>query len=539
MTKMYNPYVVGSPVSGETSFYGREDVFDFVRTTLSAPDQSVVVLYGQRRIGKTSILHQLPRHLPAEFVPVYFDLIGQERRPLADVLWELARHIARALDLPIPNRNSFKRDGSFFHTDFLPQVLQTLGSRRLVLLFDEFDVLGDDPPLPDDAFRTFFPYLQQLIPDVPKLAFVLAVGRRMDELPSRFGQIFKTAKSQFVSRLSPQAAVHLVNEPAHEMLVYEDAAVERILALTASHPYFIQLLCSVIFEQVQRLGTCMVAVEEVDRAIEDALERGEGGFGWLWDGLPGAERVVLSAIASVAGELSAIDDEQLGRVLEDHKVKLLGLELTSAPHRLRDWDILAEVEGGGFRFAVDLVRRWVRRQHPLESATHDLGYVSYRAARLYEIARDAHLAGDCETAIHDYREVLKANPNHPWAPLGLAQALFEAGRLAEAVEAFEGAFKRGDEAARDGLVEAALAQANICIEQKRWDEAFPFFDRALHLRPDRKEIREAKLEAKLAQGTLLKEEGHLLEALEIFRQIIYEDEEAKNERRGQSRSRPS
>jgi outer membrane protein assembly factor BamD (BamD/ComL family) len=494
MAQVHNPYIVGSPVSGESGFFGREDIFDFVRATLSAPGQNVAVLYGQRRIGKTSILHQLPRHLPPEFASVYFDLQGQERRPLPHVLYDLARRIARTLDRPIPTRDAFRQNGRFFQTDFLSQAFEALGPRRLVLLFDEFDVLGDDPLLPEDAFQSLFPYLQQLIQDRPQLDFVLVVGRRIDELPGRFGQIFKTAQFKPVSRLSSPDARRLVKEPAHGLLHYEDAAVDRILALTANHPYFTQLLCSVIFEQAERLGSEMVTVGCVDDAIEDALERGEGGFGWIWDGLPGAERVVLSAIASIADELSSVNDKQLRQVLEENNVRLLGLELTSAPQGLLEWDILAKVEGGGFRFVVDLVRRWVRHQHPLASTTRDLGYISQRAARLYENARDAHLAGEYETAIGDYRQALVVNPNHPWAPLGLAQALFEAGRLDEAVQAFEDAFQQGDEVARDGLVEAAYALANNYVKEKKWDEAFRLFNRALALRPDQDDIRGAKLE---------------------------------------------
>lgn len=506
MAQVHNPYIVGSPVSGESGFYGREDIFDFVRATLSTPGQNVAVLYGQRRIGKTSILHQLPRHLPLEFAPVYFDLQGQERRPLPHVLYDLARRIARSLDLPTPTRDAFRRDGRFFQTDFLSQTLEVLGARRLVLLFDEFDVLGDDPLLAEDAFQSLFPYLQQLIQDRPQLGFVLVVGRRIDELPSRFGQIFKTAQFKPVSRLSSRDARRLVREPAQELLHYEDAAVNRILALTANHPYFTQLLCSVIFEQAQRLGSEMVTVGCVDDAIEPALERGEGGFGWMWDGLPGAERVILSAIASIADEMGSVNDKQSRQILEESNVRLLGLELTSAPQRLLEWDILAKAEDSSFHFAIDLVRCWVHHRHPLASTTRDLGYISQRAARLYENARDAHLAGDYETAIGDYRQALVVNPNHPWAPLGLAQALFEAGRLAEAVEAFEDAFQRRDEAARDGLVEAAYALANVYAEEKRWNEALRLFDRALALRPDRDDIRGAKFEAELSQSALLSEQ---------------------------------
>ena len=54
-----NPYIAGKALNDARGFFGREDVFRLVETVLSSPDQNSVVLFGQRRIGKTSILLNL------------------------------------------------------------------------------------------------------------------------------------------------------------------------------------------------------------------------------------------------------------------------------------------------------------------------------------------------------------------------------------------------------------------------------------------------------------------------------------------------
>ena len=72
-----NPYIAGKALSDEHGFFGREDIFRLVETALSSPAHNALVLFGQRRIGKTSILLQLRRHLPTPpFRPIYFDLMG-------------------------------------------------------------------------------------------------------------------------------------------------------------------------------------------------------------------------------------------------------------------------------------------------------------------------------------------------------------------------------------------------------------------------------------------------------------------------------
>jgi len=70
-----NPYIAGSVVSGAEMFFGRDDVFAFIRRNLIGQHSNhPIVLYGQRRTGKTSALYQLRRHLGPEYWCVFIDL---------------------------------------------------------------------------------------------------------------------------------------------------------------------------------------------------------------------------------------------------------------------------------------------------------------------------------------------------------------------------------------------------------------------------------------------------------------------------------
>ena len=73
---LQNPYIAGNPIKSEPGFYGREDVFREVQRLLNNSNENALVLYGQRRIGKTSILLQLQRRLQEDgaHTPIYFDL---------------------------------------------------------------------------------------------------------------------------------------------------------------------------------------------------------------------------------------------------------------------------------------------------------------------------------------------------------------------------------------------------------------------------------------------------------------------------------
>ena len=84
-----NPYIAGNPLTGTEMFFGRSDVFDFIHQALSGQHQdNVLVLYGQRRTGKTSILYQMDRNLSDRYLCVFIDLHGLALNSL-DGLWRV------------------------------------------------------------------------------------------------------------------------------------------------------------------------------------------------------------------------------------------------------------------------------------------------------------------------------------------------------------------------------------------------------------------------------------------------------------------
>ena len=51
----------------------------------------ILVLHGQRRVGKTSVLKHIPNRLPDKYIPVFIDLQGRVSTTLGRFLGWLAR----------------------------------------------------------------------------------------------------------------------------------------------------------------------------------------------------------------------------------------------------------------------------------------------------------------------------------------------------------------------------------------------------------------------------------------------------------------
>ena len=263
---------------------------------------------------------------------MYFDLQGKERLALGEVLRLLTRSVARAVGMAQTCPESNDEASQFFRETFLPAVANHLGERRLLLLFDEFDVLSDDHQAsPDAASFTLFPYFQELILHEHQLVFIFVVGRRIEELTTSFHSIFKQARYQRIGLLTPTEARELITQPTAGVLDYANAAIEAILTLTARHPYFTQLICFEVFNHVKAKNSHTVTAAQVHACIDAALESGHGALNWFWEGLPRAERFIMSAIAHVANEDGVASKDDIRQVLERYRIIPTQLDSKTLP----------------------------------------------------------------------------------------------------------------------------------------------------------------------------------------------------------------
>ncbi len=477
MTRILNPYIVGTPIPSQELFYGREELLSFVRDTLNPPKQRVVVFYGQRRIGKTSVLYELARRLHGEFHPVYFDLMGQANRPLVQALHEIATQVADSLDEEPPP--SFTDPLQF--RDFLEKICAIIpDGTHLLLLLDEFDDLSDQEIIPGAAAQTLFDYLRDLLNTDLHVAFIFVVGRRLTELPENFKSILKQAPQRRIAFLSEDETHELVVQPAKEMLDYTPEAVDAIYRLTSGHPYFTQLICFELFRKLQKRDDKTVMEADVTAVLDHAMETGQGGLSWFWDALPLAERFVMSAIAEISNPNKFASTEEVRERLANYDLRFLGLEITDAPNLLAQWEILRRSDGG-YQFAVELIRLWILAEHPLSTAKREVENLSSRASHFFALARSEHLNGEFVNAIEYYEQALNANPNHFRSQLGLAQALTEIKDVQAAHEAYLRAYEMDHSAARDGLIHSYEKLAGSEERDGSLQKAIQYLEKAQEL----------------------------------------------------------
>jgi formylglycine-generating enzyme required for sulfatase activity len=248
---LMNPYVVDRPITGRQMFFGREAVFGWVQQSLTGRSRSqVLLLYGERRSGKTSLLRQIEAgRLGAGVMAVYVNLAELARDSLSSFLWELAQQMAaglsqRRLSLPLLDRDAFVADpGRAFREQFLrPLVAQVAG--HLLLLGDEVGALASRERA-GYLEGTILDYWQTLLEQFPQLAFLFTFTGRPSELPE--ARLLEEAERQILGPLTEVAATALICQPV-PYSTYQPVR-RHIIRLTGGQPYELQRLCHALFER--------------------------------------------------------------------------------------------------------------------------------------------------------------------------------------------------------------------------------------------------------------------------------------------------
>jgi hypothetical protein len=359
-----NPYVVGDPVEGNL-FVGREDVLRQLEELWVMGHQlQSVVLYGHRRMGKTSILLNAANCSGSGVKVAYVNLLrlGDSAQGVGEALMAISDAISEKVSYAPPSDEDLLNLPYRTFERYLKQV-ETLLSGGLIIALDEFEKIEDlieaGKISPD-----FMGYLRGLVQMSSKVAFAFAGLHTLEEMTADYFQpFFASVIPIHVGFLQPGATRQILANPDEDFpLDYNSEALDQIYALTTGQPYLVQLVGfqlvrrynDYVFEQ-GRLRDPVFTVEDVEAVINDPkfFKRGRYYFDGVWGqaarGAPG-QQGILTAIAPHPEGLN-IHAIALATDIDE-------ITLEEALKTLKRHDVVQETEGH-WHIIVELFRRWV------------------------------------------------------------------------------------------------------------------------------------------------------------------------------------
>jgi hypothetical protein len=337
-------------------FVGRNDILHRTISTLRSGQN--VLLYGPRRIGKTSVLLKLEEIFKKEtnLTPIYFDA-GDINKDLETTIIELSEKLASTIKNIEFSTDKLSRDNFFKQLEKYSKQLPDETS--LVLLLDNRDAHFNDLRV-DEFWKEFQSKNNTLLRFVVALRFPLENYSRsyVDTTWLMDGEIISLP---FLSlRETVEQIEQLASLDASPLLGRK--AIQQIWEYTGGHPYFTKAL----YEASCNRGSGKpITSEIVNLAAEDIIRRNSDLFSFLFDDIEKDERDIMLSLSPLTSEPTSLDS--------------LNYFHQRAVREFADYGII-KIERGIVSFQSELVRRFFERERIKESEKtfFDI-YISYNS----------------------------------------------------------------------------------------------------------------------------------------------------------------
>lgn len=366
-----SPYIFSTPVKDQ-ALVGREDLFLRIATLWSAPEQHTpILIYGQRRMGKTSVAQALASRSNFGDVTlfVYPNMIGINRE--GDLYYEIAERLwLFAKDKMVePDRTRFTpKHARISFNNFLTHFHKVNEKSGVILVMDEFESLHRYLGL--EVTYQAIANLHSQTQTFHWLALALVGQNDLEDLSHIYGKPLLGWEPIHVSFLDAKEVANVLANPAGDPdfpLDYTAEALTMIATLTNGQPYLVQVIGHllvqyynlIVFSQQKEhsgvFGTTDVqAVIDDDKFFAIASTYFKGAWVQATSRQPG-EAVLLKALAKYEDGM----DENALRTATDLDETNFLQSLTS----LERHDILCRKDNR-IHYSVPLMRRWVLVSNP-------------------------------------------------------------------------------------------------------------------------------------------------------------------------------
>jgi hypothetical protein len=367
-----NPYNPQRPTTDPALFFGREDVFAFIRQRLIGGRRAqAVAIIGQRGMGKTSVLLQTIHQVEARYLTAYIDLADVRFDDVGGLFAAMADAARQALEdgglstyrlPPIPEEPGVDLLTWFAET-YLDVTLSALRrNRRLIFLFDQTTRLLDAidrRDIPADLGDT----LSQLIARDERMDIIFAVDAEDEPRLEAFAPLSDPLLHKRLGLLDDAAAEALIRRPSAPFYEVQSEAVEGILAMAGGHPYLLHVINGLLWERAtSRWPKGPVTLSDVNAVIRQATDEADPVLRLTWEHSTPNERRALSALTALmtASRGMPVRTEDVRRwLLHEGDEPLDETALAAALRRLEYREVLRSTANGMYTFTTGLQHQWL------------------------------------------------------------------------------------------------------------------------------------------------------------------------------------
>ena len=326
-------YIAGASLDPETAksrFKGRRDLFRELESISMATRSPTLLLYGNRRTGKTSTLKYLPQKVGGSLIPLMVDLQGIAS---ATTLYGMAKslvkqiidsaRISRNLSLPYPDKEELKEDPFLTLQDWFTEIEKTARGKRFLLCLDEFERLEEI--IYTTNSRAPLNFLRHVMQNRSAWTLLFSGSHTLDEMETYWSDYLIGTRYVRLTYLEESEAEELITQPVPNFPdIYLPETIATIIHWTRCQPFLVQLLCSELVDYLNREyprnnGKIKATPQDVENILDKALVTASNYFNEFWDlTLTAPQREALRKIIKEIPPTAK--DQQAWRKLVDKEI---------------------------------------------------------------------------------------------------------------------------------------------------------------------------------------------------------------------------
>lgn len=320
-TPIPNPYISGKPLNDSDKnrkvFTGRRDIIRAIEENIVNPqERNSLLLYGRRRIGKTSTLKNLQGFL-SQYVTVYIDFQNAKWRDsdaafCKNLIKEIASEFKKkrllennALNLQAEDfeKNTFTKFDEYL--DFFEKEAART-KRKILLTFDEYEKLKSDFE-GSNISHEVFNQLRNIVQHREQTVVLFSGSHRFEEMEKiNWSDYLINTKTLELSFLTKEDSAKLLTEPVPK-LIYEAGVKEKIIELTHCQPYLLQVFGSDLVNHLNAEMRFNATKEDLELIVEKVLVSADGYFHNTWSEEMSVEEQKIMRTLAAEGEQNSND----------------------------------------------------------------------------------------------------------------------------------------------------------------------------------------------------------------------------------------
>ena len=318
---MENPFVYGKEVCGANFCNRKEEIGELYRDAINSQN---VIIFSQRRFGKTSLIQKVLRKCRSEgLLTVYVDIYSVLTEE--DLVCMYAKVVAESLFGKVDK--ALRQVGKFFKRirpkltvdemgqpaytidvdkkEVLPSLEDALEAvkryadkkrKKAIVIFDEFQQIGQFKT--DKVERVMRSSIQRHA----NISYIF-MGSKKHLISDMFNNpnrpFYKSAKPFPLTKIDKAELLEFIqNKFKITKKSIQESLARKVVTTCECHPYYVQYLCHIIWEKI--IDKKEVKDKDFSESLDILLSRESSTYEATWDRLTTKQKQVFSALAKIA-----------------------------------------------------------------------------------------------------------------------------------------------------------------------------------------------------------------------------------------------